>query len=73
MYKVEPNKSNHRPKELPFLVRETESNLIARYYTSESEAEGHAKRLNERYFPVTGQAIPEEKQNVEFGETLSLF
>ncbi len=74
MYKAEPNTTKHRPVDLPFLVRETESTLITRFCATESEAEQHAQRINRRYFPEAVSKTPaKEEAPVVYGETLSLF
>ena len=51
MYKAEPNDTKHRPQELPYLVRNSETNLITRYCRDLSDAESHANRLNKVYYP----------------------
>ena len=50
MYKAEPNQTKNRPQELPYLVRDTTTNLIIRYCPDQADAKSHGHRLNEVHY-----------------------
>ncbi len=76
MYKTEPNTTSNRPKDLPFLVRNTATGKVNRYCADESDADSQALRLNRIFFPETVSTMTEETINQDepkFSETMLLF